>query len=189
MINDAVKESGGDSGIGEITTKLDKFEKSPLGEISQMSSAQLGNFRSLLNNPSGFIMSTFIQKFAKGVGVFTLALVLMEAVKVSITGLTKPGRLLDIRFKRDIRNEIAAFESRKNQQSIRQGFSSIILTSTPYMRGSVGQAGQTTYSLNNVRTGNLPNNYGFDPMSIPSSGQELHTVADSFHGFRPSPHR
>lgn len=158
--------------LNESVKKLDKFEKGNVGEIQRMTSSQIGNVKSLASNPAGFIMGTFIRKFTRGVGVLALALLIFEAVKIVIMELYKPGRWLDVRFKRDISKEIIAFRRREDQQKLRQGFSSIIITSMPRMRGSPNQAAQTTNTLDFARTNDTVffANVGQDPMIYESAG-------------------
>ena len=122
-----------------IQDKLKAIDDSNLGEVQQFTSQQFGNIRQLANNPTGFIIQTFMKKFAKGVGVIAFALIIFEAVKWIIAELLKPGRMLDIRFKRDINKEIIAFRRREDQQKLRQGFSSIIITTTSSLRGGQGK--------------------------------------------------
>jgi hypothetical protein len=112
-----------------------------------------------------------MRKFAKGAGVAALALIIFEAVKFVISELIKPGRFLDTRFKRDIREEILQFQRRQDQQNLRRGFSNVIITSSPRLRGSTNQAAQTTYSLNLVRTNQIPNSIGWNPISNLAAGQ------------------
>jgi hypothetical protein len=189
MINDSLKESGDAGALGELKSKFNKLEDSPLGEIGNMTSAQTANFKSLLNNPSQFIMGTFMRKFAKGAGVVALIAIIGEAVKTIVLELFKPGRMFDIRFKRDIRNEVVAFQSRQDQQNVKQGFSSVIITSMAGQRGSYNQAMQSTNSLDLTRTGQVPANYGFNPLSMPSQGMELksaYSQANNFYRLPPS---
>ena len=125
LIKDASSTKTGGFGDAEDQVKKDKqafkdvkdkvtiFDKGNVGEINQFTSAQMGNVRQLATDPTGFIMQTFMKKFAKGVGVIALALIIMEAVKWIISELLKPGRMLDIRFKRDISKEIIAFRQRE----------------------------------------------------------------------------
>ena len=128
----------------------------------------MGNVRQLATDPTGFIMQTFMKKFAKGVGVVALALIIMEAVKWIISELLKPGRMLDIRFKRDISKEIIAFRQREDQQKLKQGFSNLIITSSPGLRGGQGQVTNTL----NMAGGRVkfPDNIGMNTMQVISSG-------------------
>jgi len=151
--------------------KLTKMDKGHVGEITRMTSTQFGNIRELATNPSGFIIQTFIRKFAKGIGIVALALVIFEAVKWIISELLKPGRFLDLRFKRDINKEIIAFRRREDQQKIKQGFSSIIITSIPRLRGTAQNASQIVNTLN-MASGRqpFPDSIGFNPIANLASG-------------------
>jgi len=153
--------------------KVEKFDKGNIGEINRLASNSFSNIMQFARNPAGFIFKAFIRKFARGVGVIALAVIIFEAVKVVIGELLKPGRLLDIRFKRDIRNEIIAFRKREDQQKLKQGFSSIIITSAPRLRGE--QGAQAFNSLRAVAAGTTTvfNNIGMNPITVQTSGQSF----------------
>jgi len=154
--------------IDDLDDKLGIFDKGNVGEIHRLTSEQFGNVRSLAQNPSGFMMSIFFRKFAKGVGIVSLALLIFEAVKWIIGELMKPGRMLDRRFKRDIRNEIIAFRRREEQQKLKQGFSSIIITASPRLRGGYGQTFNTLdIAGNRVQA---PDNLGMNNVLMEASG-------------------
>ena len=153
--------------LTEVTSKVSMFEKGNLGEVNNFSSTQMGNVRQVATNPVMFMMHTFMRKFAKGGGAIALALIIMEAVKWIISELLKPGRMLDVRFKRDISKEIIAFRRREEQQKLKQGFSNLIITSSSRLRG--GQ-GQVTNTLDMVRNNNFPENIGMAPIQIVASG-------------------
>lgn len=148
-LEDDLKQALGDStGGGKTDTsilksKFKKLEDGNVGELSNFTSQQFGNLKSFSVNPTGFLVGSLFSKFAKGAGVVTLALLIFEAVKFIISELLKPGRLLDIRFKRDIRSEIIAFRLREDQQKLIQGFSRVIITSSPRLRGGQGQTGDS----------------------------------------------
>jgi len=185
-IRDLIKEAGGtkSGGVGdagdqvkkdkkaltEVTGKVKLFEKGNMGEINNFTSSQMGNVRQIATDPTGFLIQTFMKKFAKGIGVIALAVIIMEAVKWIISELLKPGRMLDVRFKRDISKEIIAFRRREEQQKLKQGFSNLIITSSSRLRG--GQ-GQVTNTLDMVRNNNFPENIGMAPIQIVASGVSL----------------
>ena len=156
--------------LTEVTGKVKLFEKGNMGEINNFTSSQMGNVRQIATDPTGFLIQTFMKKFAKGIGVIALAVIIMEAVKWIISELLKPGRMLDVRFKRDISKEIIAFRRREEQQKLKQGFSNLIITSSPRLRG--GQ-GQVTNTLDMVRNNNFPENIGMAPIQIVASGVSL----------------
>ena len=105
--------------LTEVTGKVKLFEKGNMGEINNFTSSQMGNVRQIATDPTGFLIQTFMKKFAKGIGVIALAVIIMEAVKWIISELLKPGRMLDVRFKRDISKEIIAFRRREEQQKLK----------------------------------------------------------------------
>ncbi len=155
----------------ENSKKLKTIDKGNLGDIHRMTSNQYGNIRELANNPASFMMNTMFRKLAKGAGIIGFALLIFEAVKWIISELLKPGRMLDIRFKRDINNEIIAFRQREEQQKIKQGFSSIIITTAPRLRGGQSQALNTLdIAGNRIQA---PANFGQSGVIAPASGQSL----------------
>ena len=81
--------------------------------------------------------------------------------------------MLDIRWKRDIRDEILQFRRREEQQKLKQGFSNIIITTSPRLRGGQGQT-INTYDL--VRSGNFPNQVGQSKILLEASGMTLSKV-------------
>lgn len=136
--------------VTNLKEKVDVWDKGNIGDIHNFTSEQFGNVKQLATNPSAFIFQTFMRKFARGAGVIALALIIYEAVQWIISELMKPGRWLDRRFRRAVEQEILAFRSREEKQKLNQGFSQIITTSMPRIRGG---AGQTFNSLRTVATG------------------------------------
>ena len=154
--------------IDTTIKKVEAFDNGKIGEINRFTSQQMGNLRGFVDNPIQFIMQTVFRKFAKGAGIIAFALIIFEAVKWIISELLKPGRLLDIRFKRDINKELIAFRQREDQQRIKQGFSNIIITTTPRLRGGQGQATNTL----NMASGRekFPDNIGQSSIMLEASG-------------------
>jgi len=144
-----------------------KMKKGNMGEINRMTNQQFGNIKEFATNPAGFIFSAFIKKFTRGVGIIAFAIIIFEAVKWIISELLKPGRLLDIRWKRDFDREIMAFRRREDQQKIRQGFSNIIITTMPGLRGGYNQ---TVNTQDMVRDKSIPQNLGWSANTSMASG-------------------
>ncbi len=126
-----------------VSKSLKKLDEGNVGDVTRMTSAQFGNIKSFALNPAGFLIGTVMRKAFKGAGVLLLATLIFEAVKFIIAELLKPGRLLDIRFKRDIRREMMFFRLREQQQKLRQGFSRVIVTTMPGLRGGQNQTGDS----------------------------------------------
>jgi len=129
--------------VSNIKDKIDLWDKGNVGNIHNFTAEQFGNVRQLATNPTGFMLNTFMRKFAKGAGVVALALLIFEAVKWIIGELMKPGRMLDIRFRRTVEKEILAFRSREEKQRLQQGFSNVIVTSIGGLRGGEGMTFNT----------------------------------------------
>jgi len=151
--------------------KVERWDKGHIGKINSFTSSQMGNLQGFVDNPVSFIVGKVFGKLAKGAGVVVFALIIFEAVKFIIRELLKPGRLLDLRFKRSIQNEIIAFRRREDQQKLKQGFSSIIVTSMPRLRGGFNQSLQTTNTLD-AAAGRIrfPDNIGIDRLGLLASG-------------------
>ena len=131
----------------------------------------MSNLKEFVANPTQFMIHSVFRKFAKGAGIIALALIIFEAVKWIISELLKPGRLLDVRFKRDINNEIIAFRRREDQQKLKQGFSNIIITTQPRLRGGQNQIFNTLDAAAG-RT-RFPENIGQSSIMLQASGVSL----------------
>jgi len=166
----------------EAVKKLEAFDKGKIGEINRFTSSQMGNLRSFVTDPTGFMIKAVFKKFAKGVGVLAFALIIFEAVKFIISELLKPGRLLDIRFKRDINKELIAFRRREDQQKLKQGFSNIIITTQSRLRGGQNQV-FNTFDAAAGRV-SFPENIGQSTILLQASGvsQSKSTGRRSFGG-------
>jgi len=154
----------------ETEKRVEGWNKGNVGQLATLPTNQFGNVMQFAKNPFTFITGAFFKKFAKGAGVIALAAIIFAAVKVVIGELLAPGRLLDRRFKREIKNELIAFRRREDQQKLKQGFSNIIITTSPRLRG--GQ-NQITNTLDLVRTNTFPANIGESNVSIQASGVSL----------------
>ncbi len=141
----------------ETNKKVKRFDEGNVGDINRMTSQQFGNIQEFARNPFTFIMGSVLKKLTRGVGVIALVGIIFAAVKIIINELLKPGRFLDRRFKRDITKEIIQFRRREDQQKLRQGFSQIIITTMPRLRG--GQ-GQTYNTFDHIRDRDLPPSIG-----------------------------
>lgn len=153
--------------VKESVKKVKKFDDGQVGEIQRFTSSQFGNVREFAKNPLTFMIGTVFKKLARGAGILVLVSLIAAAVKIIIGELLKPGRFLDRRFKRDITKEIIAFRRREDQQKLKQGFSNIIITTMPRLRG--GQ-GQTYNTLNDVRQSTFQTNIGLSNIQILASG-------------------
>ena len=155
----------------KVEKTIEGWEKGNVGKVQRFTTQQFSNLQDFVDGPVDFIIQNVFRKFAKGAGIIAFALIIFEAVKWIISELLKPGRLLDTRFKRDINKEIIAFRQREDQQRIKQGFSNIIITTTPRLRGG---AGQITNTLN-MAAGRqqFPDNIGQSPILLEASGVSM----------------
>lgn len=85
----------------------------------------VGFFEKLLKHPLG-----------KGLIAVSLVKILAEQIADE---LQSPGAPFDIRFRRNIKEEVAATLSRKEKAELRQGFRTLVVTTRPGLRGGQGQ--------------------------------------------------
>jgi len=123
------------------------IEQTKLGDLLTLGKEHLGNLMGFAKNPSGFILGTFLRKFAKGAGAIALAFIIMEAIQFGLNYLTRDGMPWDRRFKRYIQNEVVAFLDRMFKAELRQGFRTVITTTIGGLRGGQGQVAGNQYAL------------------------------------------
>ncbi len=96
-----------------------------LGGGLGMSPSKIG---SMIKNPMGMAQARL---FAAGAAPVLIAMMIKPVTEAIIAELTRPGGLLDTRFKRDIPNEIAFYLSREQQQRSRIGDRQVIIQTAP----------------------------------------------------------
>ena len=139
--------------IDTVSESFDNLQKSPFGDLADMTGSQVANLQQFSKNPFNFIFNNIFKKFAKGAGIIALATIIFAAVNLIISELLKPGRLLDRRFKRIAADEIFLFNSREDIAELRQGFRTVTITTIPFLKGS---------QLRGQISGNL-----YNPSAIP----------------------
>lgn len=157
--------------INDLEKGFKAIREGNLGEIEKLSSAQFGNIKQMATDPSGFVFGALFKKLGRGLGILALAVLIEEAVKFIINQALKPGRWLDRRFKRDMRKEILQNRRREDQQRLKQGLSSIIITTGPRLRGGQGQFVNTLEMV--AGREKWPDNIGLAPITKQASGQSL----------------
>ena len=157
----------------KVEKKVEGWDKGHVGQIQRMTTEQFDNIRSLAENPVTFIIQGVLRKFAKGPGVIALALIFYEVFRWLISEALQPGRFLDRRFRRDITNEILAFRSREEKQKLRQGRTSIIVTSIGGLRGGQGQVSSNLRAYAGLQAQPIPNNFSQPNTQAQASGQDL----------------
>lgn len=148
VLKDTLEENG--ISLKQLTQNRDDLiaiKNSPAAEILQLGSQHAANVLSIAKNPSGFILTTFMKKFAKGAGALMLAMIIIEAIKFGLDYLTKDGMPWDRRFKRIINAEVMSFIDRMMKAQLRQGFRSLIVTTMGGLRGGYGNVGGNIYSI------------------------------------------
>ena len=139
--------------LSRAVKSASKIQKSPVQNLTKLTADQISNVTTFAKNPGMFIFGTVLKKFAKGAGILALALVIQAAVKMVLDGLLRPGGIWDRRFRRLIQSEILAFQSREFKHMLRQGFRSVIVTSSPGLRITPGgPTGTVSYSRDFVGT-------------------------------------
>jgi len=158
------------------------FKKGNIGELNRFTSTQFSNVRQLAQNPAVFFLRSMLGRFAKGAGVVALALILFEVVKFIIAEMLKPGRFLDIRFRRDITGEILAFRNREEKQKLLVGQTSIIVSSIGGLRGGEGQVSSNLRGLAGLQEQPIPRDFGIPDTQ--NSGQDFKAAKGKRQRFR-----
>ena len=143
------KEAKKEKEIKDTKDTVERFESGNVGDIQNFTSQQFGNVKQLATNPLQFIFATTIKKlgkFAKFGAFAFFALLIDQAIKFTLNELMQPGRLLDRRFKLLADKQILLFTERKEQQELRQGFKTLIVSTIPGLRG-LGIGGQISGNL------------------------------------------
>lgn len=143
------KEAKTEKEIKNTKDTVERFESGNVGDIQKFSSQQFGNVKQMATNPVQFIFGTVIKKMGKFArfGAFAFfAFLIDQAVKFVLNELMQPGRLLDRRFKLLADKQILLFTERKEQQELRQGFKTLIVSTIPGLRG-LGIGGQISGNL------------------------------------------
>lgn len=95
-----------------------------------------------IKNPLG-ALEEFLP-LAKLIPIISGIILLPEIITKIVELLRSPGFLFDVRFKRDIQNEVLQTFERNEKAKIRQGLTLIRITSSPTLRGEngIGQTGR-----------------------------------------------
>lgn len=131
--------------------KVKRFDAGQVGDISRMPTEQFKNITDLASDPIGFVIGKFTKKLGKGVvkgGIIgLLAIALVPIIQGIIEEFQKPGRLFDIRFKRNLKRELLLFRKREEKEKLRRGASRVIVTTIPRLRGGANQTFDSFRSL------------------------------------------
>jgi hypothetical protein len=143
-----ISSSGGDSpktnrvmAIPEIDTAQLETEMEQLGILQESGetlevgeSGQGGGFglsatdiAGIIRNPSSAAFSALMTAAAPVIA----PLVIQQTVEAVIDQLTRPGGILDTRFRREVLNEVNAFLTRQQQQNTRIGDRNVIIQAAP----------------------------------------------------------
>jgi len=139
--------------VSALTETVENFKESPFGTMEDITRQQVSNLRGISKDPFKFMLNNFFKRFARGAGIVALATIIFAAVELIISELFKPGRLLDIIFRRVAKDEILLFNTTEEQAELRQGFRTVTVTTIPFLRGN---------DLRGQISGNL-----YNPTAIP----------------------
>ena len=154
--------------IDDTSKKVKRFDDGQVGDIQRMTTEQFSNIKELAKNPVGFMIRRVFGRFAKGVALIAFAFILVDVVKYVLDVLLfAPGKPWDKRFRFMVGTEILKFRRREEEQKLKQGFTQIIITTGPGLRG--GQ-GQTYNTFNHIRDRSLPPGLGQPTVGLEASG-------------------
>jgi hypothetical protein len=158
-LEDEIKDAVGESPpqekkeIKKTVKTVKNFDAGNVGEVARMSTEQFGNIRQMALNPFAFVMGAIAKKVPKvakggvagpaGIIAALAFLIAEEVTKIIIRELQAPGRPFDVRIKRKIQDEILIFRRREEKAKLLRGFSRIIVTSQPRLRGGQFQTSDT----------------------------------------------
>lgn len=162
---------------------IKSLEKTNLGDLFSLGKEHIANLLGFAKNPSGFILATFLRKFAKGAGAIALAFIIMEAIRFGIEFLMRDGMPLDRRFKRYVQNEVIGFLDRLFKAELRQGFRSVITTTIGGLRGGQNQVSGNQFAIaaGNIST-KIPTNFYAIPVSSSRSKGLRNTLRHTANG-------
>lgn len=150
--------------IDTIKTKQENLLKGNIGKFQKFTQEQVGNISGIATNPIGFIFGRIGTKLVRGGVILGLILLVEQIINFALTEAMKPGRWLDRRLKISIDEQVLLFTRRKELADLRQGFKTVFVTASPFIRGQQGVIGS---------------NLLFDHGGIPRSFQNKPQVIDS----------
>jgi hypothetical protein len=124
-----------------LEQELDSFSKGNVGKIQRFTSEQFGNIQQLSSNPLGFVLGKLGTKLARGGVIIGLIMLIEQIVHFVISESMKPGRWLDRRLKVTIEDQVLSFTRRNELAELRQGFRTVFVTASPFIRGQAGVVG------------------------------------------------
>lgn len=137
------KENKKDKVTEETKTKLEALSKGNLGEIKKMSTETFGNLKGVATNPLGFIIGKLGTKLVRGGIIMGLVFLIQEIIFFVISEGMKPNRWLDRRLRVNVEDQVLNFTRRQELANLRQGFKSVFVTASPFMRASAANIGSS----------------------------------------------
>lgn len=134
----------------DVNDKVQAFTAGNVGKVQNFTGKQFGNLKSMISNPSQFIIGAFMKKFVKAGIAIGIGLLIWEMINWAIDEAFKAGRIWDRRFRRVAQQEILSFYTRKTQEELRQGFKSIRVTTMAGLRGGRGQVSGNLFQFSPV---------------------------------------
>jgi hypothetical protein len=184
-INRLIKEGGGKGSKGDktrgeekakvdskkldtIKVQQDQLLSGNIGKLQKFTTQQFGTIRSISTNPIGFIFGKIGTKLVRGGVILGLVLLVEQIMQFALAEMMKPGRILDRRLKILIEEQQLTFTRRSELANLRQGFRTVFVTASPFIRGQKGTIGTNLMFQHN--TGSKP--YESKPQVITTEGRQ-----------------
>ena len=152
--------------LDNIKVKQDQLLKGNIGKFQKFTSEQFGNISGVASNPLGFIFGKIGTKLVRGGVILGLILLVEQIVGFVISESMKPGRWLDRRLKIAIDEQVLLFTRRKELAELRQGFKTVFVTASPFIRGQAGVIGSNLL----FDHGGIPKTFNNKPQVIDTVG-------------------
>ena len=105
--------------------------------------------------------------------ILGLVLLVEQIIHFSIAEMMKPGRILDRRLKVIIDDQIILFTRRNELAELRQGFRTVYVTASPFIRGNPGIIGSNLYIHNGGITKNFQQPHTINNISTATTNTNM----------------
>ena len=159
--------------IEKLDIDLDSLKKGNVGKFQKFTQEQFSNISGVANNPIGFLFGKIGTKLARGGVILGLVLLVEQIIHFSIAEMMKPGRILDRRLKVIIDDQIILFTRRNELAELRQGFRTVYVTASPFIRGNPGIIGSNLYIHNGGITKNFQQPHTINNISTATTNTNM----------------
>ncbi len=139
-----------ESKVDDLDVQMESLLAGHVGKVQEFSTKQFGNLKSMVSNPTMFMMTAFMRKFVAAGLAVGIALFFWEIVTWVLDESFKAGRWLDRRFRRVAQEEIMGWWDRKTQEELRHGFMDLRVTTQQGLRGGQGQVNGNLFQFSSV---------------------------------------